>query len=45
MMRIAPLKMPAAPTPATARPMMRAVELGATPQIREPTSKMKRAMM
>jgi len=41
--RIAPLKIPAAPTPAIARPMMRAVELGATPQTREPISKMKRA--
>jgi hypothetical protein len=44
MMRIAPEKIPAAPIPATARPMMRAVEFGATPQIREPISKMKRAM-
>jgi hypothetical protein len=42
---MAPLKIPAAPTPAMARPMIKVVELGATPQIREPTSKMKRAMM
>jgi hypothetical protein len=44
MMRMAPEKIPAAPTPATALPMMSAVELGATPQIREPTSKMKSAI-
>jgi hypothetical protein len=43
MIKIAPEKIPAAPTPATARPMMRAVELGATPQIKEPTSKINRA--
>lgn len=45
MMRTAPLKIPAEPIPAMARPMMRAVELGATPQMREPTSKMNRAEM
>jgi hypothetical protein len=44
MIKIAPEKIPAAPTPATARPIMRAVEFGATPQISEPISKMKRAM-
>ena len=43
MMRIAPLKIPAEPMPAIARPMMSAVELGATPQMREPTSKMNSA--
>ena len=37
----APEPMPAAPTPAMARPTMRASEFGATPQIRLPTSKMK----
>jgi hypothetical protein len=45
MIRIAPLKMPAAPTPAMARPTIKVVELGATPQIKEPTSKMNRAQM
>jgi hypothetical protein len=44
MIKMAPEKIPAAPTPATARPMIRAVELGATPQMREPISKMNRAM-
>lgn len=34
-----PEKMPAEPMPATARPIMKAVELGAAPQIAEPTSK------
>jgi hypothetical protein len=31
--------MPAPPTPASARPKINAVELGATPQMRLPTSK------
>jgi hypothetical protein len=44
MIKMAPEKIPAAPTPATARPMMSAVELGATPQIKEPISKMNRAI-
>jgi hypothetical protein len=44
MIKMAPEKMPAAPIPATARPMMRAVEFGATPQMSEPISKMKSAM-
>lgn len=44
MIKIAPEKIPAAPIPATARPMIRVVELGATPQINEPTSKINRAM-
>ena len=44
MMRIAPEKSPADPTPAIARPMISAVEVGATPQINEPTSKMKMAV-
>ena len=39
----APVPMPAAPTPAMARPTMRVSELGATPQMRLPTSKMKMA--
>ena len=39
----APVKIPALPRPATARPTMRAVEFGATPHIRDPSSKMKRA--
>ena len=38
----APENKPEAPRPAMARPTMRAIELGATPQISEPTSKMKR---
>jgi hypothetical protein len=33
--------MPAAPTPATALPMMNEIEFGAAPQIAEPTSKRK----
>ena len=40
----APEKIPALPTPATARPMIRAIEFGATPQIREPNSKIPIAM-
>lgn len=43
MMVYAPEPMPAAPTPAMARPTMRATLVGATPQMREPTSKMKMA--
>lgn len=34
-----PENIPAEPIPAMARPMMKAVELGAAPQIAEPTSK------
>jgi hypothetical protein len=45
MIKMAPEKIPAAPTPATARPIMSAVEFGATPQINEPTSKMNKAVM
>lgn len=36
----APEKIPAEPMPATARPIIRAVELGAAPQIADPISKM-----
>lgn len=43
MMR-APEKMPADPTPATARPMIRVRLLLATPQIKLPSSKMAMAM-
>jgi hypothetical protein len=39
MMIKAPEKMPAEPNPAIARPMIKAVELGDTPQTKEPTSK------
>ena len=38
MMR-APENIPAAPRPATARPTIKAVELGETPQMRDPISK------
>jgi hypothetical protein len=41
----APEKMPAHPTPAIARPTMRAVEVGATPQIRDPSSNIKMAVI
>lgn len=41
MMIIAPEKIPADPRPAMARPMMKTIELGAAPQIADPTSKMK----
>jgi hypothetical protein len=41
MMVMAPVKIPDEPKPAMARPMMREVELGAAPQIAEPTSKRK----
>lgn len=34
-----PAKMPADPRPAMARPIMKAVELGAAPQRADPTSK------
>lgn len=34
----APVKMPALPKPAVALPMMSAVDVGAIPQIREPSS-------
>jgi hypothetical protein len=36
----APEKIPALPTPATALPMIKAMEFGATPQIKLPSSKM-----
>lgn len=39
-MTVPPIAMPAPPKPAMARPMIKAVELGATPQSRLPTSKM-----
>lgn len=35
-----PAKIPADPTPAMARPMIKAVEFGAAPQIADPSSKM-----
>ena len=38
-----PEKTPDAPTPATALPIMKVVELGATAQMTDPTSKMSRA--
>jgi hypothetical protein len=38
---IAPVKIPEEPKPAIARPMMRAMELGAAPQRAEPTSNKK----
>lgn len=44
-MTIAPLKMPAEPAPAIARPRIRTSMLGATPHTSEPTSKMKTAKM
>lgn len=40
----APEKIPALPIPATALPQIRAIEFGATPQIRLPSSKMKMAI-
>lgn len=40
----APENIPADPTPATARPMIRATEVGAAPQMTEPTSKIKIAV-
>jgi hypothetical protein len=39
----APEKTPALPTPAMARPTIKALLLGATPQTREPISKMEMA--
>jgi hypothetical protein len=39
MMSMAPLKVPAEPTPATALPMISAMLLGATPQMSDPSSK------
>jgi hypothetical protein len=44
MMISPPLKIPDPPIPATARPMTKAVEDGATAHIREPISKMKTKM-
>ena len=41
-MRTVPEKIPAEPRPAIARPMMRPVEVGVKPQMREPSSKMAR---
>jgi len=43
MVTSAPLKIPADPAPERARPTMKAIELGATAESKEPTSKMKRA--
>lgn len=40
----APENTPAEPRPATARPQINAIEFGATPQTRLPSSKMKIAM-
>lgn len=37
-MIMTPEKMPAPPTPAIARPMIKAIEFGAAPQITEPIS-------
>jgi hypothetical protein len=45
MIKIAPEKSPAEPTPAMARPTIRAVDVGAIPQMKEPSSKMNRAVM
>ncbi len=39
-----PLKIPPAPRPEIARPMMKATEFGAAPQIAEPTSNKKTTM-
>jgi hypothetical protein len=39
MIRREPEKRPAEPRPATARPMMKTVEVGAAPQMAEPISK------
>jgi hypothetical protein len=44
-MTTAPEKIPPVPNPATARPTMRATLVGATPQSREPTSKIHIAVM
>lgn len=40
----APAKIPADPIPAIARPMMRAVDVGAAPQTSEPSSKIPMAI-
>jgi len=40
----APENIPADPMPATARPMIRAIDVGATAQIRDPTSNMAMAL-
>jgi hypothetical protein len=40
----APLEIPAAPTPAKARPTMKATELGAAPDTAEPASNRKTAL-
>jgi hypothetical protein len=45
MMIKAPLKIPALPRPAMARPTMRASEVGAVPQTMEPISKITIAVM
>lgn len=39
MITMTPENTPALPAPAIARPMIKAVELGAAPQMAEPTSK------
>ena len=44
MMINAPAKMPAEPTPAIARPTIRALDVGAAPQIADPSSKRKMAI-
>jgi len=41
----APLNNPEPPIPATARPIIRAIDEGATPQMREPISKIARNVM
>jgi len=41
--KIAPVNTPAAPSPAIARPTIKAVDVGATPQISDPISKIVRA--
>lgn len=43
-MRMAPEKIPADPTPAIARPIIKAAELGAAPQMALPISKMTSAV-
>lgn len=44
MIKYAPEKIPADPRPAMARPTMRATLFGATPQMRDPTSKIATAI-
>jgi hypothetical protein len=39
-----PVKIPAPPIPAIARPMTSAIEVGATPEINEPSSKNAKAV-